>query len=80
MPRIGEAFGADGDPALNLNIQVTFPPRNPYAPGDQPAYADRSGPDCRDWTASTGRSRRRQSGEYYCPYPPNDGVESDGER
>ena len=46
VPRIGESFGADGDPALNLNIQVSFPPRNPYAPGDQPAYLDRSGPDC----------------------------------
>jgi len=43
-PMITEAFGGDGDPALNLNITVQFPPRNPYAPGDQPAYLDQSGP------------------------------------
>ena len=36
-PMISEAFGADGDPALNLNITVSLPPRNPYVPGDQPA-------------------------------------------
>ena len=38
-PMIAESFGADGDPALNLNIVVSLPPRNPYMPGDQPAYA-----------------------------------------
>jgi virulence factor Mce-like protein len=30
VPRIGESFGTDGDPALNLNIQFTFPPRSQY--------------------------------------------------
>ena len=28
-PMISEAFGADGDPALNLNIIVSLPPRQP---------------------------------------------------
>ena len=43
-PMISEAFGADGDPALNLNITVSLPPRNPYVPGDQPAYIDTERP------------------------------------
>jgi virulence factor Mce-like protein len=76
VPRIGETFGADGDPALNLNIQVVFPPRNPYQPGDQPVYADTSGPDCRGLDDVDGEIAQAQSGEYYCPYPPDDGVES----
>jgi virulence factor Mce-like protein len=75
-PRIGETFGADGDPALNLNIQVIFPPRNAYQPGDQPIYAEDSGPDCRGLDDIDGEIAQAQSGEYYCPYPPDDGVES----
>ena len=66
VPRIGETFGNDGDPALNLDIQVTFPPRNPYAPGDQPAYLDKTGADYMGWTTSTG-DRPAQDGEYYGP-------------
>ncbi|TFV76928.1 MCE family protein [Blastococcus sp. CT_GayMR19] len=76
VPRIGETFGADGDPALNLNIQVSFPPRNPYAPDDQPAYVDRSGPDCRGLDNIDEEIAQAQAGEYYCPSPPEDGVES----
>ena len=57
-PMIAESFGADGDPALNLNIVVTLPPRNPYVPGDQPAYADQSGPDCRGLADIDGADRR----------------------
>jgi virulence factor Mce-like protein len=75
-PRIGETFGADGDPALNLNIQFTVPPRSPYKPGDQPAYVDRSGPDCRGLADIDGEIAQAQAGEWYCPYPPNDGIES----
>jgi virulence factor Mce-like protein len=76
VPRIGESFGADGDPALNLNIQVTFPPRNPYAPGDQPAYLDRSGPDCMGLDRIDQEIAQAQAGEYYCAHPANDGIES----
>jgi virulence factor Mce-like protein len=76
VPRIGETFGADGDPALKLNIQVVFPPRNPYQPGDQPVYADISGPDCRGLDDIDAEIAQAQSGEYYCPFPPNDGIES----
>ena len=69
-PLIGEAFGGDGDPALNLNIEVTFPPRNPYEPGDQPVRrpvrARLPGPG----PTSTGRSPQAQAGEYYCPTRP----------
>jgi virulence factor Mce-like protein len=76
VPRIGETFGADGDPALNLNIQFTFPPRNPYQPGDQPVYADNAPPDCRGLDDIDREIAQAQAGEYYCPYPPKDGVES----
>ncbi|RZU33228.1 MCE family protein [Blastococcus saxobsidens] len=76
VPRIGETFGADGDPALNLNIQVVLPPRNGYQPGDQPAYQDMSAPDCRGLDDIDGEIAQAASGEYYCPFPPNDGVES----
>jgi virulence factor Mce-like protein len=76
VPRIGETFGADGDPSLNLNIQFTFPPRNPYQPGDQPAYADTAGPDCRGLDDMDTEIAQAQAGEYYCPYPPRDGIES----
>jgi virulence factor Mce-like protein len=75
-PRIGETFGADGDPALNLNIQISFPPRNAYQPGDQPAYADDSGPACRGLDDIDSEIAQAQAGEYYCPYPPNDGIDS----
>ena len=76
-PRISEAFGADGDPALNLNITVTLPARNPYAPGDQPAYVDTSGPDCEGLDDIDGVISSAAAGEYYCPEPPADGVDSD---
>jgi hypothetical protein len=75
-PMISQAFGADGDPALNLNITVTLPPRNPYRPGDQPAYVAHSGPDCRGLTNIDALIAGAQSGEYYCPDPPPDGVDS----
>jgi virulence factor Mce-like protein len=75
-PMIGESFGRDGDPALNLNIVVTFPPRNPYQPGDQPAYGDRSGPDCRGLDDIDGMIAAAQHEEFYCPDAPNDGVDS----
>ena len=78
VPRIGETFGADGDPALNLNIQVAFPPRNPYEPGDQPAYLDRSGPDCMGLDRIDEEIAQAEAGEYYCPYPAEDGIESRG--
>jgi virulence factor Mce-like protein len=76
-PLIGESFGADGDPALNLNIVFTLPPRDPYGPGDQPAYADRSGPDCRALDNIEGAQAAARSGEYYCPESTRDGVDSD---
>ena len=68
-PMISQAFGADGDPALNLNITVSLPPRNPYLPGDQPQYADQSGPDCRGLTNIDAIIAAAQHGEYYCPTP-----------
>jgi hypothetical protein len=73
---ISEAFGADGDPALNLNITVSLPPRNPYVPGDQPQYADQSGPNCRGLTNIDAIIAAAQQNEYYCPTPPADGVDS----
>jgi virulence factor Mce-like protein len=76
VPRIGETFGADGDPALNLNVVVSLPPRNPYQPGDQPAYIDQSGPDCQGLDDIDGLIAAAQAGEYYCPTPPADGVDS----
>jgi virulence factor Mce-like protein len=75
-PMISEAFGADGDPSLNLNISVTLPPRNPYVPGDQPEYLDQSGPDCRGLTDIDGMIAAAAQNEYYCPIPPEDGVDS----
>jgi hypothetical protein len=45
-------------------------------PGDQPAYADNAPPDCRGLDNIDAEIRQAQSGEYYCPYPPRDGVES----
>jgi virulence factor Mce-like protein len=75
-PLIGESFGADGEPALNLNIVFTMPPRNPYAPGDQPAYLDDSGPDCRALDNIDAAKAAAADGEYYCPAAPRDGIES----
>jgi virulence factor Mce-like protein len=75
-PLTTESFGGDGDPALNLNIVVSFPPRNPYAPGDQPEYLDQSGPDCQGLADIDGLMAASQNGEYYCPTPPADGVDS----
>ncbi|MFD2090168.1 MCE family protein [Blastococcus deserti] len=76
VPRIGETFGADGDPSLNLNIQFTMPPRNHYQPGDQPVYVDDAPPDCRGLDDIDTEIAQAQAGEYYCPYPLADGVES----
>jgi len=75
-PMISQAFGADGDPALNLNITVSLPPRNPYVPGDQPRYADTRGPDCRGLTNIDAIIAAAKHGEYYCPNAPADGVHS----
>jgi virulence factor Mce-like protein len=75
-PLTTESFGGDGDPALNLNIIVSFPPRNPYVPGDQPEYLDNSGPDCQGLADVDGLIAAAQAGEYYCPTPPADGVDS----
>ncbi len=75
-PMITEAFGGDGDPALNLNITISMPPRNPYVPGDQPAYLDSSGPDCRGLEDIDAMIAATERGEYYCPTPPADGVDS----
>jgi virulence factor Mce-like protein len=76
VPRIGETFGTDGDPALNLNIQFPIPPRDPYRPGDQPQYNDNSGPSCRGLDNINAEIAQAQRGEYYCPYPQNDGINS----
>jgi virulence factor Mce-like protein len=76
VPRIGETFGADGDPALNLNIQVILPPRNAYQPGDQPAYLDQSGPSCQGLDDIDREIAQAAEGEYYCPDPPADGIDS----
>ena len=75
-PLTSESFGGDGDPALNLNIVVAFPPRNPYVPGDQPEYLDQSGPDCQGLADIDGLMAAAQAGEYSCPTPPADGVDS----
>jgi virulence factor Mce-like protein len=75
-PMISEAFGGDGDPALNLNITVTLPPRNHYEPGDQPQYLDQSGPDCRGLDDIDAMIAAAGQDEYYCPTPPADGVDS----
>lgn len=75
-PMISEAFGGDGDPALNLNITVSLPPRNPYVPGDQPAYGAKNGPDCRGLSNIDAIIAAAQHNEYYCPVPASDGVHS----
>jgi virulence factor Mce-like protein len=74
-PMITSAFGGK-NPALNLNITVSLPPRNPYAPGDQPAYVAKSGPDCRGLTNIDAIIAAAKHGEYYCPAPAPDGVHS----
>ena len=55
---------------------VTLPPRNPYVPGDQPEYLDQSGPDCRGLADVDGLIAASQAGDYYCPAPRADGVDS----
>jgi phospholipid/cholesterol/gamma-HCH transport system substrate-binding protein len=75
-PLISEAFGGDGDPSLNLNITVQFPARNPYAPGDQPAYLDDRGPSCAGLDDIDGIIANAAAGSFYCPEPPLDGIES----
>jgi virulence factor Mce-like protein len=75
-PMISQAFGADGDPSLNLNITVSLPPRNPYVPGDQPQYSAKNGPDCRGLTNIDAIIAAAQHNEYYCPNSPSDGVNS----
>lgn len=75
-PMISQAFGADGTPALKLNITVSLPPRNPYVPGDQPRYGDKAGPDCRGLTNIDAIISAAQHGEFYCPSAPVDGVHS----
>lgn len=42
-PRIQQAFSGG---RLHITLEVVVP-RAPYKPGEQPRYADRSGPDCR---------------------------------
>jgi hypothetical protein len=74
-PMISQAFGADGDPSLNLNITVSLPPRNPYVPGDQPQYVDQSGPDCRGLDNIDAIIAAAQHNEYYCPTAARDGVD-----
>lgn len=70
------AWSHNGHPGLQLNISITFPPRNPYVPGDQPQYASTNGPDCRGLTDVDAIMSAAQHGEYYCPTPPADGVHS----
>jgi virulence factor Mce-like protein len=75
-PLYSEVLGGDGDPYLDLNLTVTLPPRNPYVPGDQPEYADQSGPDCRGLTDIDALIAAAAQNEFYCPTPPEDGVDS----
>lgn len=70
------AWSANGHPGLQLNISITFPPRNPYVPGDQPQYASTAGPDCRGLTNVDAIMAAAAHGEYYCPKPVADGVHS----
>ncbi len=76
VPRYREVFGGDGDPYLDLNLTITMPPRNAYAPGDQPRYLDQSGPDCQGLDDIDGLIAAAEQGEFYCPSPPADGVRS----
>ena len=45
-------------------------------PGDQPQYNATNGPDCRGLTNVDAIMAAAQHGEYYCPSPPADGVDS----
>ena len=76
-PIVNETFAGYDAPALNLNLTVVMPPRNPYAPGDQPEYLDQRGPDCAGLTRIDAIDAGAERGEYYCPeQAPADGVES----
>ena len=70
------AWSANGHPGLQLNITISFPPRNPYVPGDQPQYVATNGPSCRGLTNIDAIISAAQHGEYYCPVPAPDGVHS----
>ena len=76
-PMISQAFGADGDPALNLNITVEPAAAQPV-PARRPAAVPRraAGPDCRGLTNIDAIIAAAQHGEYYCPNSPADGVDS----
>ena len=76
VPRIGETFGTDGDPALNLFVTVTFPPRSAYKPNDQPAYLADGGPDCRGLGDIPAQIAQAAQDDYHCPVPIPDGVDS----
>jgi hypothetical protein len=39
-------------------------------------YRDTSGPDCRGLADIDAEIAQAQRGEFYCPYPPDDGVDS----
>ena len=75
-PMITEAFGGDGDPSLNLNITVQFPPRNSYEPGDQPAYVAQPGPSCRGLDDIDGLIAGATRCQFYDADPLPDGVRS----
>jgi virulence factor Mce-like protein len=75
-PIISSAFGAPGSPYLRLNVTVNMPQRNPYQPGDQPAYVANSGPSCRGLSNIDAIIAAARNGTYYCPNPAPDGVKS----
>src|SRR4051794_38328620 len=68
-PLTRESFGGDGDPALNLNLVVVFPPRNPYVPGDQPEDLDTSGPDCPGLPGGGRPLPGPEARGHHCPGP-----------
>jgi virulence factor Mce-like protein len=76
VPIDSASWTNNGHPGLQLNISVSFPPRNPYVPGDQVQYVATNGPDCRGLTNVDAIIAAAQHGEYYCPSPPADGVHS----
>ncbi|HET9117531.1 MAG TPA: MCE family protein, partial [Pseudonocardiaceae bacterium] len=72
-----KVWGTSAHPGLQLNITVIFPPRNGYAPGDQPQYADNTGPNCGGLNNIDGVIAAAQQGKYFCPATsPYDGVKS----
>ena len=76
-PIVNETFAGYDAPALNLNLTVVMPPRNPYVPGDQPEYLDQRGPDCAGLDRIDEIDAGAEKGEYYCPeQAPADGVDS----